>query len=148
MWYSFSKDEAANLIPVPVERVKEIMELNKKGVKVKSLTEVVVETAASKPLDYQSPVGSDSITRFEEVRRNNQKRKKKKFKPNGGQGAVEGQAPNNHQQPQGQPQQPRHNNPQQHNQQPRADRPNRVPNTNRNPQIKPTQNPSENEKTE
>lgn len=74
MWYSFSKDEAVNLTPVPVEKVKEIQALNKKGIKVKSLTDVDAAAAAKKEkLDYQSPIGNDSITRFED------KKTKKKF---------------------------------------------------------------------
>jgi cell fate regulator YaaT (PSP1 superfamily) len=78
MWYSFSKDEAVNLTPVPVEKVKEIQELNKKGVKVKSLTNVDEAAAAAakrEKLDYQNPIGNESITRFED----NKKAQKKKF---------------------------------------------------------------------
>jgi cell fate regulator YaaT (PSP1 superfamily) len=76
MWYSFSKDEAANMIAVPVERVKEIMEINKKGEKAKSLTDPSEAPVVKKDLDYQSPVGADNINRFEEQRDRNKKRKK------------------------------------------------------------------------
>jgi cell fate regulator YaaT (PSP1 superfamily) len=75
MWYSFSKDDAANMIPVAIERVKEILELNKTGVKVKNLVNSVDESTIVKEPDYHSPVGSDSVTRFEDQR---EKRKKKK----------------------------------------------------------------------
>ncbi|MDP4210582.1 MAG: regulatory iron-sulfur-containing complex subunit RicT [Bacteroidota bacterium] len=78
MWYSFSKDEAVNLTPVSVDRVKEIIELNKKGIKVKSLLDAANEPVVAKPLDYQSPVGSDSITRFEDSRNKDRRKKKKK----------------------------------------------------------------------
>lgn len=81
MWYSFSKDEAANLIAVPVERVKEIQELNKRGIKVKALVETDHEVPVKKALDYDSPVGDDSITRFEEVRKDPRKKKRRHKKP-------------------------------------------------------------------
>jgi len=51
MWYGpkVSGNEPLTLTPVPVERVKEIQELNKKGIKVKTLVgdEEVTETLAS-----------------------------------------------------------------------------------------------------
>ncbi len=81
MWYSFSKDDATNPIPVDVDRVKEIHELNKNGIKAKNLTEPVVESNPKNVLDYQNPVGSDSITRFEETRKNFRYKKRKNKKP-------------------------------------------------------------------
>lgn len=41
MWYGFNlhNDEPLNLIPVPIERVKEVITLNKKGIKIKQLIE-------------------------------------------------------------------------------------------------------------
>jgi hypothetical protein len=77
MWYSFSKDEAANLVPVSVERVKEILELNKKGEKPKILTNSSEEVVEHKELDYNNPVGGDSVTRFEDQRKDQRKKKKK-----------------------------------------------------------------------
>jgi cell fate regulator YaaT (PSP1 superfamily) len=77
MWYSFSKDDAANQIPVDVDRVKEIQELNKKGVKAKNLTEATITATPKKEFDYQSPVGNDSITRFEDNKKNNRPKKRK-----------------------------------------------------------------------
>lgn len=84
MWYSFSKDEAVNLTPVAVEKVKEIQALNKKGIKVKSLTDVDAAAAAKKEkLDYQNPIGNESITRFEDNKKNKKKfhKKKKNWSP-------------------------------------------------------------------
>lgn len=79
MWYSFSKDEAINPIPVDVERVKEIQELNKNGIKAKNLTEATINPDIKKEPDFQSPVGTDSITRFEENKKSG-KHKKKRYK--------------------------------------------------------------------
>jgi Uncharacterized homolog of PSP1 len=95
MWYSFSKDEAANLIAVPVERVKEIQALNKRGEKAKNLTEASGAPAPKKDLDYHSPVGADSINRFEEPRDRHKKRKKHR----GGQGNRNNQGQNQNSNP-------------------------------------------------
>ena len=96
MWYSFSKDESVNLVAVPVERVTEILELNKKGIKVKNLIEFADAPVEKKSLDYDSPIGSDSITRFEDQR--DRRKKKKKHRSNnpnqqnpGQQGQVQNQ---------------------------------------------------------
>ena len=89
MWYSFSKDEAINLTPVAVERVKEIQELNKKGVKVNSLLSTDEESKPEQKLDYHSPVGAESVTRFEENKKHKKKHKKRRnWNPNN--------KPNNH----------------------------------------------------
>jgi cell fate regulator YaaT (PSP1 superfamily) len=81
MWYSFAKEEAVNLTAVPVERVKEIMEMNKQGIKPKNLVDVSNEKPVEKPLDFQNPVGSDSISRFEETRRSKNKKNKNRNRP-------------------------------------------------------------------
>jgi cell fate regulator YaaT (PSP1 superfamily) len=78
MWYSFSKDEAVNLTPVPVEKVKEIQELNKKGIKVKNLGTPEIDSEQAKPLDFHNPVGSESITRFQDNKPFKKKSKKKR----------------------------------------------------------------------
>jgi cell fate regulator YaaT (PSP1 superfamily) len=78
MWYSFSKDEAVNLTPVPVEKVKEIQELNKKGIKVKNLGIPEIDAEQAKPLDFNNPVGSESITRFQDNKPFKKKSKKKR----------------------------------------------------------------------
>jgi cell fate regulator YaaT (PSP1 superfamily) len=82
MWYSFDKDSALNMIPVSVERVREIINLNKHNKKVKELIEVDKE-AKPEP-GYQNVVGQDSLTRFQENRkpknknRNNRNRNRDK----------------------------------------------------------------------
>ncbi len=82
MWYTFSKDGVSSLIPVSVDRVKEIIDLNKKGTKAKSLTEPIAGEAVKKNLDYSNPIGGDSITRFEDPNRDQRKKKKKNRNPN------------------------------------------------------------------
>jgi len=70
MWYSFNKDSSMNMSPVAVERVREIIEMNKKGQKASVLTEEDKEIVVQP--DFENVVGQDSLTRFQE------KRKKKK----------------------------------------------------------------------
>ncbi len=61
------------LVPVPVERVNEIMEMNREG----KLPDELVETSTlkeTKKLEYTNGAGEESLTRFE----NSKPRKKKK----------------------------------------------------------------------
>ena len=81
MQYSSAPNMASNVVSIPVDRVKEIMALNKQGIKVDSLLE---ETEDGKPIDYENVVGQDSLTRFD--------KKKKKKKKNKGNGSAAAQA--------------------------------------------------------
>lgn len=75
MQYSSAPNMATNLVSIPIERVKEIIELNKQGIKVESLLKRE-DDAETKKADYENVVGQDSLTRFD---------KKKKKKRKGGQ---------------------------------------------------------------
>lgn len=75
MQYSSAPNMATNLVSIPIERVKEIIELNKQGIKVESLLKKE-DDAETKKADYENVVGQDSLTRFD---------KKKKKKRKGGQ---------------------------------------------------------------
>lgn len=75
MQYSSAPNMATNLVSIPIERVKEIIELNKQGIKVESLIKRE-DDAETKKADYENVVGQDSLTRFD---------KKKKKKRKGGQ---------------------------------------------------------------
>ena len=76
MQYSSSPNMAANIVTIPVDRVKEIIALNKQGIKVESLVE---KGETEKVIDYENVVGQDSLTRFD---------KKKKKKNKGSKGAA------------------------------------------------------------
>ena len=78
-WYSFDKDYAVNLTPVPVERVKEIIEFNRKNLIVPSLIDM--EDSDSK-MDFQNSVGQDSISRFSSNENKKKKNKKRKNRRN------------------------------------------------------------------
>ena len=82
-WYAFEKDHATSLVPIPVERVKEIIALNKQGKKVNSLIEF--EEQQRNVVDFQDDVGKDSIARFDHKRsksKNKRKNKRRNPKPN------------------------------------------------------------------
>ncbi len=77
MWFSYQDEE--NWIPLQVDRVKEIKEMNKKGQKPEDLAEMAAELAAvvpSKTLDYENVVGQDSLTRLDDRNRRRNKNKR------------------------------------------------------------------------
>jgi cell fate regulator YaaT (PSP1 superfamily) len=131
MFFTFA-DEADQFIPVPVKRVKEVIEMNKRGEKPEEIGALVTkkeEEAANAP-DFENVVGQDSLTRFDQSKRN-----KKKKKKSGGQQRNAGpnanpQAQQNVQQPrspqQRPPQKPQQPKPQQQ-QKPQQPRPPQQP---------------------
>jgi cell fate regulator YaaT (PSP1 superfamily) len=77
MWFSYQDEE--NWIPLQVDRVKEIKEMNKKGQKPEDLAEMAAELVAvapSKTLDYENVVGQDSLTRLDDRNRRRNKNKR------------------------------------------------------------------------
>ena len=74
MFFSYT-DEPDNFIPLTVDRVKEVMELNKNGAKPPELLIKAIAKVIEKKPDYENVVGQDSLTRFD-------KKKKPKFKNN------------------------------------------------------------------
>ncbi|HBF88124.1 MAG TPA: hypothetical protein DDX39_05730 [Bacteroidales bacterium] len=76
LWYSFDRNNAMNMVAVPVDRVKEIILQNKKGIKVDKL--VIEEEKKEQKMDYQNVVGQESITRFDEKKKSTKNRNKKR----------------------------------------------------------------------
>lgn len=81
MWYSFDKYTSLNVTPVPVERVKEIIALNKKNKIVEKLI-LASEVEIDASLDFNN-ASEGSITRFDKKskkkkRKNSNRRKKNK----------------------------------------------------------------------
>ena len=72
MWFAYPNTE--DWIPLKVDRVKEIMAMNKKGQKPVNLKEEAVELVSTavvdKIPDYENVVGQDSLTRLDEKPRN------------------------------------------------------------------------------
>jgi len=86
MWYSFDPNTIVNITPVSVDRVKEIVQQNKLGVKVDMLCEpIVLETSANSKQpdiepDFHNVIGQDSITRFDDTRNQQNRHKRKRPK--------------------------------------------------------------------
>ncbi len=113
MFYTFA-DEPDQFIPVPVKRVKEVIELNKRGEKPDELGGIRPKhEEKKKEPDFENVVGQDSLTRFDSAKRG--KKKKKKRRPEGAVTAQPGQPVQPGQQPQRRPPQnrPPQNKPQQ-----------------------------------
>lgn len=79
MWYSY-EENLSHLIEVPLERVKEIISINKEGKKVK---ELIPEESAPKreKTDYKNVVGQDSLTRFDKKAQKPSRNKRSGKKP-------------------------------------------------------------------
>jgi cell fate regulator YaaT (PSP1 superfamily) len=77
MWFSSGRESTGNVVMLAVDKVKEIIELNKQGTKVVKLTSDV-SSAVIKEIDYTNVVGEDSITRFDEKSKPTNKRRKNK----------------------------------------------------------------------
>ena len=80
MWYSFKKDLSVNISPVPVERVKEIIQLNKEGKEPEVLVENIEIFDKEKKLDYDNVVGQESLTRFDSQTKKTKNKKKRNKK--------------------------------------------------------------------
>ncbi len=147
VWYAVSGEErreqsegadgggdGGNWVMLSVDRVKEIIELNKKGIKPTDLKLPGEDIEIAEP-DYENVVGQDRIDRMDRLKK---KKKKKKKKPSSGERPVaDGNQPaQNTNAPAQQSDQQRRNPPAQN--QPRVNPP-RVSPPNSNP---PRQNPT------
>jgi len=96
MWFTYPGDDA--WIPLHIDRVKEILSLNKEGKKPddlkNSMAEIAIKETSTK-YDYENVVGQDSLTRLDGSKRKKRsnKRGKQKAKPTGKINAQERAAP-------------------------------------------------------
>ncbi len=74
MWYCYDK-EFMNWHELPVAKVNEIVEANKKGQKVESLEAYAVEHVPKQQETYNNVVGQDSLTRFDQPKRKRSRKK-------------------------------------------------------------------------
>ena len=77
-WYSANKESVMNMMPVSVERAKEIIELNIKGEIPESIEGYVNNKVNITDTGYLNDVGQGSISRFEEKKKHKKKKHKKK----------------------------------------------------------------------
>jgi len=82
IWFAYQEDSSGisinsdNWIALSVDRVKEVVQMNKRGEKPADLNDYVESLPREKPMDYADVVGQDSLTRMMD------KKKKKKKKGN------------------------------------------------------------------
>ncbi|MDR3226417.1 MAG: hypothetical protein LBT56_01940 [Prevotellaceae bacterium] len=69
MYFSYGP-EGATLIGVPVERVKKMLELNRRGIKIEKLEDTQLDKFNKQQAETQHIVGEDSITRFDSKGKN------------------------------------------------------------------------------
>jgi cell fate regulator YaaT (PSP1 superfamily) len=84
MWFTFDPRNPVTQFAVPVARVKQILEMNRKGEKAEFLVENSHIPSAMP--DFISSAGEDSITRFDQS-------KKRRNRPRGGQGRPKEERP-------------------------------------------------------
>jgi cell fate regulator YaaT (PSP1 superfamily) len=129
MWYAYdggdNRDaaalaeggEAGNWIPLSVDRVKEIIDSNRRNEKPADLKSYEDEVLTEALPDYENVVGQDRIDRMDRLRKH-KKKKKRKGGP-GGQGGQQAQGGTPRPQGQGQPRQEGQQRQQGQRQQPR-----------------------------
>ena len=74
MYFTYEKGSLSDLYPLSAEAVKEIIALNKKGIKPDTIK---VDESETEP-EFVTSVGDDSITRFDEARAKKKKHHRKK----------------------------------------------------------------------
>ncbi len=148
MFFSYTH-EPDNFIPMSVDRVKEIIEMNRTDSKPVDLLEKVAITPESlkveKKPDYENVVGQDSLTRFDKSKKPKKKNNKKRSGApttanagatttvtEGGETTVVNPTAN--------PNQNRPNRPNSNQNKPNPNNPNRTPNPNQNPNRTPNPN--------
>ncbi|MGQ1890407.1 PSP1 domain-containing protein [Thermophagus sp. OGC60D27] len=77
MWFAAGRENSGNVVMLAVDKVKEIIELNKKGQKVEKLTSETFNNINTE-IDYTNVVGEDSITRFDNQNKKSSRKKKSK----------------------------------------------------------------------
>ena len=82
MWYSAARENAGNIVTLTVDKVKEIVALNKQGKKVRKMDDEVPVVAPSKEIGYKNVIGQESITRFDEKSNKTNRKRKKGRRPN------------------------------------------------------------------
>jgi len=84
MWYSTEKGIPVNLVQLSVDRVKEVIKINKTNKKVSELEDASL-APESKGMDYHNVIEQESLTRFDEKKSHRNKRfkpRKNKRRPN------------------------------------------------------------------
>lgn len=75
LWYLLESEKGTSLVPVSAERVKHIVDMNKKGELPENLNDPADVVVPGKDPGYSDVIGQESLTRFE---KSNKKRKPKR----------------------------------------------------------------------
>ena len=79
MWYGSDRESGGKIVMLSVDKVKEILEINKKNQKIKKISDEAVSVPEPEEVGYKNVVGQESITRFDDKnKRTNPKRRKKR----------------------------------------------------------------------
>ncbi len=78
MYYVDDSDKSTGPVAVPVDRVKEIIRLNKRGKKVSTLVKDQFNAPSQKAKEYEDVLSQDSLTRFDKPKNANKPRRKKR----------------------------------------------------------------------
>ena len=78
-WYVRENYQGGGVIGVSVDKVKEILKLNRAGKKIPDLTGDIIEISEDEVPTYQNSVGQESLDRFNQ--NPNKQRRKKRHKP-------------------------------------------------------------------
>lgn len=89
MYFSYVQGSLANLFPLPAYEVREIIKMNRNGVKGPSLMDEPVPVSP----EFVTSVGDDSISRFDETRKKKNRKKKSGKKPVAEQNAPQAAKP-------------------------------------------------------
>lgn len=82
MWYGSDRDSGGKIVMLSVDKVKEILDLNKKNQKVKKISDEAVVVPQPEEVGYKNVVGQESITRFDDKNKRTNPRRKKKRRQN------------------------------------------------------------------
>ncbi|MCF0177960.1 MAG: hypothetical protein HUJ90_04975 [Bacteroidales bacterium] len=74
MWFSYDKGNMANMFPLSSSEVEEVQQLNKKGIKARSLKDKEAAEKQEEP-GFVTSVGDESISRFDEHKSRHKKKK-------------------------------------------------------------------------
>ena len=117
MWYSY-QDEPLKFIELKLDRVNEIVAMNKKEEKPNDLMDFVEVKEVIKEPEYSNVVGQDDLTRFDKPKggnKNKNRNKKRKFnnskKPNNNNPNKPGDKPGGNKKPGGNSNKPKGNKP-------------------------------------
>src|SRR5690606_25918019 len=93
LWYAYEK-EGMNWHELSAEKANEIIEQNKKGIKPTALEEFALEIPTPEKAPFNDLVGQDSLTRFDQPKqKDNKRRNKRKNKTKNKDASTKGKSP-------------------------------------------------------